>query len=81
MLIVEDGSGLANAESYVSASDAASYAADRGLTFPASPADKAEAALRRATAYIDNTYRTRFPGQRKKSACRLWNGRVSALST
>ncbi|WP_395383333.1 DnaT-like ssDNA-binding protein [Mesorhizobium sp. UC22_110] len=66
MLIVEDGSGLANAESYVSASDAASYAADRGLTFPASPADKAEAALRRATAYIDNTYRTRFPGQRKK---------------
>ncbi|QAZ45949.1 DnaT-like ssDNA-binding protein [Mesorhizobium sp. Pch-S] len=66
MLIVEDGSGLANAESYVSVSDAVAYAAARALTFPASPTDKAEAALRRATAYIDNTYRTRFPGQRKE---------------
>lgn len=65
MLIVEDGSGLATAESYVSVSDAVAYAAARGLAFPASPTDKAEAALRRATAYIDNTYRTRFPGQRK----------------
>lgn len=65
-LIVEDGSGLANAESYVSVSDCAAYATARGLTFPATPEDKAEAALRRATSYIDNIYRTRFPGQRKK---------------
>lgn len=65
-LTVEDGSGLADAESYVSASDCASYASARGLTFPASPPDAAEAALRRATAYLDNTYRTRFPGQRKR---------------
>lgn len=65
-LIVEDGSGLANAESYVSVSDCAAYAMARGLTFPATPEDKAEAALCRATSYIDNTYRTRFPGQRKK---------------
>lgn len=64
-LIVETGSGSASSESYVSASDCASYATARGLTFPASPADAAEAALRRATAYMDNTYRTRFPGQRK----------------
>ncbi len=66
MLIVEDGSGLANAESYVSVSDCAAYATARDLAFATTPAEKAEAALRRATAYIDNTYRTRFPGQRKK---------------
>lgn len=72
MLTVEDGSGLANAESYVSVSDAATYAAARGLTFPASPADKAEQALRRATAWLDGRYRSRFPGQRK-------NGRDQAL--
>lgn len=71
-LITEDGSGLANAESYVSVSDAAAYAAARGLTFPASPTDKAEQALRRATAWLDGRYRSRFPGQRK-------NGRDQAL--
>lgn len=65
-LIVEDGSGLANAESYVSVSDCAAYAVARDLPFATAPSEKAEAALRRATAYIDNTYRTRFPGQRKK---------------
>lgn len=64
-LIVEDGSGKPNAESYVSVENAVVYAAARGLTFPASPADAAEQALRRATVWIDNAYRTRFPGQRK----------------
>jgi hypothetical protein len=71
-LIVENGSGLANAESYVSVNDAAAYAAARGLTFPASPAAKAEQALRRATAWLDGRYRSRFLGQRK-------NGRDQAL--
>lgn len=66
MLIVEDGSGLANAESYVSVSDCAAYATARGLTFPATPEDKAEAALRRATTWLDGTYRGSFPGRRKK---------------
>lgn len=64
-LVAEDGTGLASAESYVSVADCAAYAVAHGLTFPASPADVAEAALRRATAYID-TYRSRFPGYRTK---------------
>lgn len=71
-LIVEDGSGLANAESYVSVSDAVAYASARGLTFTASPAAPAEAALRRATEWLDGTYRNRFPGYRT-------NGRAQAL--
>ena len=69
---VEDGSGLPDADSYVSLEDAAEYAAARGLTFPDSPAGPAEAALIRATAAIDATYRSRFPGQRA-------NGRAQAL--
>lgn len=71
-LIVEDGSGLANAESYVSVSDCAAYAAARGLTFPASPEATAEQALRRATTWLDGRYRSRFPGSRT-------NGRGQAL--
>lgn len=63
-LVVEDGSGLPNAESYVSTSDCAAYASARGLTFTADAAG--EQALRRATAWLDGTYRTRFPGQRKR---------------
>lgn len=72
-LIVETGAGLADAESYVSIEDCASYAAARGLTFPASPADIAEAALRRATAYIDARYGARFDG------CRV-HARLQALA-
>ncbi len=64
-LIVEDGTGKASAESYVSVADCVSYAAARGLTFPAAPVDLAEAALRRATAWIDAQYRTRFSGYRQ----------------
>lgn len=63
-LNVEDGTGKSNADSYVALADAVTYASARGLTFPASPAGPAEAALIRATAAIDATYRSRFPGQR-----------------
>lgn len=51
-----------DADSYVSVEDAAAYAAKKGLAFPASPIEPAEQALRRATAWIDATYRIRFPG-------------------
>jgi hypothetical protein len=71
-LVVEDGTGKADAESYVSVDDANAYATAHGLTFPASPLAPAEQALRRATAFIDAHYRNRFPGQRK-------NGRGQAL--
>ena len=65
-LIVEDGTGRSDAESYVALSDADAYAAARGLTFPISPTAPAEQALRRATEWIDGAYRTRFPGFRKQ---------------
>ncbi|SHG79618.1 hypothetical protein SAMN02745157_4855 [Kaistia soli DSM 19436] len=65
-LIVEDGTGRADAESYVSVADAVAYASARGLTFQAAPAEAAEAALRRATAWIDATYAPRFSGARLK---------------
>lgn len=70
-LVVETGTGAADAESYGSVADCAAYAAARGLTFAAIPAPDAEAALRRATAFIDGK-RGRFPGYRL-------NGRDQAL--
>jgi hypothetical protein len=71
-IVVEDGSGKSDANSYVSVADASDYAAARGLTFTTSPSGSAEAALIRGTAAIDAAYRSRFPGQRA-------NGRTQAL--
>lgn len=54
---VEDGTGIAGANSYASIADADTYFADRGTgTWTGSDAVK-EGALIRATAYIDATYR------------------------
>lgn len=64
-LVVETGAGLPNSESYVAVADCVAYAALRNLTFPGTDVPGSEGAMRRATAYLDNTYRTRFPGQRK----------------
>lgn len=54
--------GGQNSDSYCSVADCAAYAAKKGLSFPASPIEPAEQALRRATAWLDSTYRIRFPG-------------------
>ncbi|MGB3389549.1 MAG: DnaT-like ssDNA-binding protein [Pseudaminobacter sp.] len=54
--------GDQDADSYVSVSDCAAYAAKKGLAFAASPIEPAEQAARRATTFLDNTYRIRFPG-------------------
>lgn len=70
-LVVETGTGAADAESYGSVADCAAYATARGLTFAETPAPAAEAALRRATVFIDGK-RGRFPGYRL-------NGRDQAL--
>jgi len=69
-LEVEDGTGKSNSESYVSAADCLAYATARGLTFANSTAG--EQALRRATTWLDGTYRARFSGDRL-------NGRDQAL--
>jgi len=58
-IIVEDGTGLANSNSYCSQDDLDTYCDDRSITLAAGNAD---AALVRATTWIDNTYRTRFQG-------------------
>lgn len=65
-LVVEDGTGIANAESYVAVADCATYATNHGLSFPTTDEAACEAALRRATSAIDNRYRPRFVGYRTK---------------
>lgn len=63
--------GAADADSYASLTDATAYTGAHGLAWAGVDADK-ETALRRATAWIDATYRGRFPGARL-------NGRSQAL--
>ncbi len=60
MIVVEDGTGLANAVSYVSVADADTYHAARGNTAWAGTADLKEAALVRATQALDGRYH--WPG-------------------
>lgn len=57
-LVTEDGTGLANAESYLSVSDADTYWSNRGDTvWSAAATANKEEALRRATQYLDSTFR------------------------
>lgn len=59
---VEDGTGKADANSYVSTADADDYIALRGLTgWPSTTAAK-EAALVKATDWIDQNYMRMFSG-------------------
>lgn len=58
-LIVEDGTGLANAESYVSVAGATAYCTDHGLTAWTGTDTAKEIALRNATQYIDTNYQFR----------------------
>jgi hypothetical protein len=67
-LIVEDGTGLANADAYVSAANCLAYSVANGSSFPPfvlTDPVAADAAIRRATTFIDS-YRARFPGFRLK---------------
>lgn len=69
-LITEDGTGRADAESYCSLADATTYHAAMGNAAWAALATDAlrEQALRRATAYMGQTYRLRWSGYRKTDA-------------
>ncbi|SRR6266700_2349640 len=62
-IVVEDGTGLPNANSYVSEATLETYCADRAITIPDGDAD---AALIRATQYIEGNYRGRWPGRPAK---------------
>ena len=63
-LIVEDGSGKSDSESYISVADASTYHTARGNAAWAALATDAlrEAALRRATDYMRQAYRSRWQG-------------------
>jgi hypothetical protein len=64
-LIVENGEGLADAESYISAEDASAYHEARGNTTWATMTEQEqEEALRRATDYMEQTYRQNWKGVR-----------------
>lgn len=64
-LIVEDGSRVANAESYASVAAADTYLAARGIAaWAGGVAATKEAALRRATDYMLEAYRGRWKGYR-----------------
>lgn len=67
-LIVEDGSVVANADSYYTLETAKAYAEKYGLDFPTEGSAEivaaAEAAARRGSSYVDARFRSRFPGQR-----------------
>ncbi|PWJ88363.1 hypothetical protein C8D77_11185 [Mesorhizobium loti] len=60
-LVVEDGTGLAGANSYVSVADFEAYLDSRATALPSGDE---EGALIRATDFIDGEYRLRFPGKR-----------------
>lgn len=66
-LIVEDGTGLANAESYISVAAFKAYCDAHGLSYADKTDTQIEQALRRATQWIDATYSVRFNGNRINS--------------
>lgn len=64
-LIVETGAGIANAESYISVADATTRHANNGMTNWATlSTTEMEAALRRATVYMEQAFRERWRGRR-----------------
>lgn len=63
-LVVEDGTGLSNAESYVSVANADARQTALGITAWTGTDAVKEAALRRATQYMEQRYRQRWKGTR-----------------
>ena len=66
-IIVEDGSGIANAQSYISVADADTYFAEHSqpaIWTAALTADK-EKALKLSTQYMDAVFKLRWKGTRK----------------
>lgn len=68
-LVVEDGSVVPNADSYVSIANAIAYLTSRGeKTFAQADTPSQEAALRNATDFMVSVYRNRWAGYRKNLA-------------
>lgn len=66
-LIVEDGTGKVDAESYISVEDADAYFTARGVTAWTGATAVKEAALRKATDHMRQRYRARWQGMRRSS--------------
>jgi len=65
-LTVEDGTGLVDAESFVSVANADTYHSNRGnTTWATLTTAQKEEDLRRATDYMEQVYRSRWAGIRK----------------
>ena len=65
-LIVEDGTGKSDAESYISVADADNYHGKRGnSTGDEMTTEEKEQALRRATDYMEQSYRLNWLGYRR----------------
>lgn len=62
--VVEDGSGLSNATSFISVADADAYAAEVGLTAWTGSTPAKQTALIKAQRYITQTYRGLWKGVR-----------------
>lgn len=75
-LIVENGSGLANADSYISLTDARTLAANYGWILPDGDTE-AEIALRNGAAYVD-LWEPKFSGKRLNNDQSLAWPRVDA---
>ena len=63
-LTVEDGSGVPGADAYLSAADARTYWDAHGFAYGTVADDLIEAAIRRATVFLEARFRTRWPGRR-----------------
>lgn len=63
-VVVEDGTGKINADSYISVADAATYHADRGNDAAWDALNDQDAALRLATQHMQEMYRLRWAGSR-----------------
>lgn len=75
-LIVETGTGVSGADSYISLADANTYVSNHGTSaaWSAAPEASKEQALRLATQYIDLKYGDRFKG------CKTWNSQAKRQS-
>lgn len=79
-VIVETGAIVAGANAYISAADADSYHADRGITLWATlSTNEKEQAIIRAADYMERQYASRFKGERVSSAQTMSWPRVGAV--
>ena len=71
-IIVESGSGLADANSYISEVNADAYFLDRGISaWGTAAVSTRQSALITATQYLDAAYRSRWKGKKYSTTQRL----------